>query len=148
MPKSQHSQESKRRALRLTFDYDGDEIRLRDSRPTRKRVPASDPLLRDGEERNRSGFWIELTDSKQRPIWRRVLEDPRLAALEAPAEEGRGALERATVTAPKGSFRALLPDRRDARHVKVVASPVAGDSNQGPARILGSFELTTEKRGE
>ena len=148
MPKSQHSQESKRRALRLTFDYDGDQIILRDSRPTGKRVPASDPLLRDGEERSRSGFWIELTDSEQRPVWRRVLEDPRLATLEAPAEEGRGALERATVVAPKGSFRALLPDRPDARHVKVVASPIAGDANQGPARILGSFELTAGKRGE
>lgn len=135
-----------KRALRLTFDYDGDDIVQRRSERIEKRVPPSDPLLREGEAASRSGFWIELTDEDGRAVWRRVMEDPRAASAEAPAGDRPGELTRATINQPKGSFRVLLPDRRDGRNVAVVASPWVPGARPGRAHVLGRFDLVSGKR--
>jgi hypothetical protein len=135
-----------RRAWRVTFDYDGDEISVRRSELIDKRVPPSDELLREGETASRSGFWVELTDEGHRTVWRRVLDDPREASLEAPAGDRPGALTRASVERPTGSFRLLLPERDDGRYLAVVASPFTPRSRAGRARVVARFDLRTGER--
>ena len=143
MSKRQSEDRPTRRAWRVTFDYDGDEMTVRRSEQIEKRTPPSDALLRDGEAASRSGFWVELTDEDGRTVWRRVLDDPRIASLEAPAGERPGELTRAKVERPRGSFRVLIPERDDARYVSVVASPAAPTGRGGRARVVGRFDVRT-----
>jgi hypothetical protein len=60
-------------ALRLTFAYSGDSIRLVASRAVDMLVPPSDPV--DGYQ-GQTGFWAELRDSTGNVIYRRVMHDP------------------------------------------------------------------------
>jgi hypothetical protein len=60
-------------ALRLTFAYSGDSIRLVASRAVNMRVPPSDPV--DGYQ-GQAGFWVELRDSTGTTIYRRIMHDP------------------------------------------------------------------------
>lgn len=138
--------EAQPRAMRLIFTYDGDKVSLDRTQEITKRVPPSDPLLRDGETASRSGFWIEITDDRRRPLWRRVMDDPRTGPAEAPVGQRGGGLTRARVTSPRGSFRVLVPALAKDRDVSVVASPLGAGPIPGPARLLGRFDLRSGKR--
>jgi len=146
MTQSHSGEGPNRRAVRATFDYEGDEITLRHSETLEKRVPPSDPLLRDGDAGSRSGFWVELSDEEQRTVWRRVMHDPRVASLEAPAGDRPGELTRTTVGTPRGSFRMVLPDRDDVHYVTVVASPLVPTGSARGARVMGRFDLLSGER--
>lgn len=135
-----------RRALRLTFEYVGDDVVLTRAERLEKRLPPSDPLLREGERAQQSGFWIELLDTDQRVVWRRVLEDPRSPTIEFPDGERPGALTRVAVEEPRGSFRVLAPDRADAGEVAIVASPLAPEVRPGRARLVARFDLRSGER--
>lgn len=146
MTKSDSAAGPPRRAWRVTFDYDGDEIAVRRSELIDKRVPPSDPLLRDGETAGRSGFWLELADADQRTVWRRVMDDPRSTSLEAPAGDRPGELTRATLESPKGTFRVLLPARDDVRYVSVASSPLAPVAEARRARVIARFDVRSGER--
>ena len=59
------------RALRLTFAYEGEEVRLQNRRPVEMIAPPGDEL--SGSEQ---GFWIEVRDEKDDTLHRLVMQDP------------------------------------------------------------------------
>ncbi len=151
MAQSQRPAGMGRRALRLTFAYDGEEVTLTRAEPLEKRTPPSDPLIRGGQATHRSGFWVEVRDDENRVLWRRRLHDPRNPSVEVPAEGRAGRFERVDVDQPAGSFRVLVPDLPTAKRVTVVASTPLGrggrsvDEAPHGARPIGTFDLV---RGE
>ena len=92
-------------ALRLTFAYSGDSIRLVASRAVDMRVPPSDPV--DGYQ-GQAGFWAELRDSTGRTIYRRIMHNPFPSYHEV--HSPRGAPPTHTPVANReGEFEIVVP---------------------------------------
>lgn len=68
------------RALRFTFSYEGAAIRLLARHLINVRTPASDPLTESQCDKQQSGFWVELHDANQRPLYRRILHNPLMSS--------------------------------------------------------------------
>jgi hypothetical protein len=91
-------------AVRLTFSYDQDDVQLTDSSPVDMVVPPSDPL--SGYE-GQTGFWVELRDSDDRTVYRRILHDPMPSYVEVHSPSGRPL--RAAVAERRGIFDTVIP---------------------------------------
>lgn len=103
--------EAPQNALRLTFAYNDDSIRLVGRRTVDMRVPPSDAV--DGYQ-GQAGFWAELRDSTGKTIYRRVMHDPIPSYHEVhspggappthtPVSNGEGAFEIVLPAPPPGS---------------------------------------------
>lgn len=112
-------------AVRLTCTVEEDGVRVVARRRVTKVVPPSDPI--DQEDRNRSGFWIEVRDVADRARYRRVQPDPLARTVEVPAEDGGFT---AREVDPRGTtFSVLVPDLDDGDHVALLR----GGADPGPA---------------
>ena len=61
------------KAMRLTFSYNGDDVKLLSQQRTEMIVPSSDALK--GYERHK-GFWAELRSSSDKTLYRTVMHNP------------------------------------------------------------------------
>ena len=62
------------KVLRLTFSYEGSNIQLISQQKIEKVLPPSGPS--DNSKQNQTGFWYELTDSKNNTLYRQVMDFP------------------------------------------------------------------------
>jgi hypothetical protein len=104
-----------RGAVRLTFQYEGDEVRLISSRHIDKLVPPDDEA-EAGEERQ--GVFAELRGADDRVLRRPRLREPRSAAV--CCYEGSRALSRVPLERPSGVFSLVVPDLEEADYVALV----------------------------
>src|SRR5262245_934678 len=61
------------KAMRLTFSYDGDDVKLISQQRTEMVVPASDPVTGFKKQK---GFWAELKNDRDKTLYRRVMHNP------------------------------------------------------------------------
>lgn len=116
-------------ALRLTFAYSDDSIRLVSSRAVDMRVPPSDPV--DGYQ-GQAGFWAELRDSTGRTIYRRIMHDPIPSYHEV--HSPRGAPPTHTpVRNREGAFEIVLPAPPPGSSVVLFGTP------HPPSSPIGEF---------
>lgn len=103
-------------AWRLTFAYEGDDVRLVSRQHVRMQAPPDDAALVRGGER---GFWVEVRDAQDRPVYQQVLHRPVQHEFEVHSPE-RDALPH-HVPAPevRGVFQAVVPDLPEGRAVAV-----------------------------
>jgi hypothetical protein len=106
-----------RGAVRLTFRYEGDEVRLVSSRHIDKLVPPEDEAERDEE---RQGFFAEVRGADDRVLRRRLLHAPIRRDAEVFTDEGDRALARVPVERPTGVFSLVVPDLEEADYVALV----------------------------
>lgn len=109
-------------AVRLTFSYEGDEIRLEDQRRVRTIASPTDTLSGYGDER---GFWVEVRDGQKETLYRRVMPNPLRKDVEVFSPDHERGIFRAPVERPSGVFAVLVPDLDRSDHVAVMSS--AGD---------------------
>ncbi len=103
-------------ALRLTFAYRGNDIRLIDSRRVEAIAPpAVTPLPQPGH----TGYWFQVTDSAGRVIYHRVLHSPVAVDVEAFSPDGRQTITRVPIADPQGQFSVLMPDDSGGREFRV-----------------------------
>jgi hypothetical protein len=122
-------------ALRLTFAYSGDSIRLVASRAVNMRVPPSDPV--DGYQ-GQAGFWVELRDSTGTTIYRRIMHDPIPSYHEV--HSPRGAPQAHTpVRNREGAFEIVLPAPPPGSRIVFFGTP------QPPSAPIGEFAQETER---
>jgi hypothetical protein len=129
-------------ALRLVFGCRGGAIELR----SRERVdiicPRSDPFVGDGGE---SGFWYEVRDSDERPLYRRVAKHPLEGAMEVPFDESG---ERSFSWQPQEDverlFVALAPELNDGKTLVLSGSPP--EEPGSPAGELARFPVADQER--
>jgi hypothetical protein len=134
-------------AVRLIFEYEGDEVRLVSSQPVDVVVQAGDAVR--GME-DRSGFWVELRSQAEDVLYRRVLTDPARVHPEVFSPDPEVGITRASEPQPAGAFTVLLPSRPEASHVVLMASPSAGGtraprlaaSQDAPAEEIARFPIS------
>src|SRR5438093_13462008 len=61
------------KAVRMIFSFDGEHVHLVSQQSAEMVLPPSDPV--HGNE-GRSGFWYELRDVENRPLYRRMMHNP------------------------------------------------------------------------
>jgi hypothetical protein len=94
-------------AWRLTFEYDGDEVRIVGRQRVAMVAPPDDSELL---ERGHAGYWIEVRTAKNRVLYRQVLHDPLQTDMEVFPADPSQPIERVPVQRPKGVFQVVVPD--------------------------------------
>ncbi|HEX6673530.1 MAG TPA: hypothetical protein VF486_00675 [Actinomycetes bacterium] len=106
-----------RGAVRLTFRYEGDEVRLVSSRRLDKLVPP-DPDAEEAAERR--GFFAEVRGADGSVLHRRLLHPPVRRDAEVFSDDPQRSLGRVPVERPSGVFSLVVPDLEEADHVALV----------------------------
>lgn len=119
-------------AVRLTFEYEGENVRMVSSQKLDMLVPRSDPLAGYQAEH---GSWIELRDGEDRPIYRVILRGAIQADVEAPSDEPAHHMTRRVVDRPKGVFVVLLPNLSEAKTVAL------WHNVKGPKDTIGTMRM-------
>ncbi|WP_171163536.1 hypothetical protein [Streptomyces sp. I05A-00742] len=128
----------RRAAVRLIFEYAGPDIRLVSRQQVEAAPPPSDPIE---EERDVQGFWVELRDAEQRPLYRRVMHPPVRHDAEVFSDDPERSIARVPVEEPRGAFAVLVPDLGDADHIALVSSPLTPGPSIAPATEVARFTL-------
>jgi hypothetical protein len=132
-----------RRAVRMIFSYEGDEIRLVSRQPVEVVIPPTDRVS-EGEQ----GFWVETRSADGTTLHRRILPDPYRQDVEVFSDNPEQSVSRTPVERPRGSFAVLVPID-DADHVALFSSaaPRAPEAPAGaPAVEVARFSLREESQ--
>ncbi|CAM5386167.1 hypothetical protein SGRIM128S_09626 [Streptomyces griseomycini] len=107
--------------VRLIFEYEGTDIRLISRRRVAMMPPPSDPLR---EREDAQGFWVEVRDAQQRPLYRRVMCDPVRRDVEVFSDEPEYSIARVPVDEPARPLRGSGPGHRECRSCRAHPQPV------------------------
>ena len=113
------------KALRLTFSYDGDDVKLVSQQPVEMIVPSSDPVK--GFEKQK-GFWAELKNPDDKTLFRRVMHNPTRNDAEVFPGGADQSITREPAPKRKGVFVVVVPatDAADAVTLSRSAPPAKG----------------------
>ena len=130
------------RALRLTFQYDGPEVKLISTQRVEMKLPPSHTL---SEDESRSGFWFTLSDPQGKAVYRRVLQNPIRYDREVFSNDStQPSIRRVKVDEPKGTFVVLVPDVAGARTLQFFSDALTLESRGAAARELARFDLAAQ----
>jgi hypothetical protein len=124
---------------RLTFEYDGDQIRLVSEQHVRMIVPPSQPA----EQADALGaFQVLLRDQQDQPVLRFARANPIRRDAEVFSPPGADqSIARVPVDRPKGSFVLLVPDVPGAATLELVGPPPSANALREQPRSLARFAL-------
>jgi hypothetical protein len=106
-------------AIRLVFEYQGDDVRLVSQSRIEKVLPQVDQSADALEFR---GTWSEVRDAAGATLDRRVLVDPMPRDAEVFPEQLGEEISRQPIERPSGVFTVLVPDVEGADHVAVLSN--------------------------
>ena len=107
-------------ALRVTFGYQGSQVRVLGSERVAMLVPAP---AGGPPAAGQTGYWLEMRDAAGRVIYHQPLQDPLQTSVEVFAPEQHLPITRMPNPVRQGSFTAVVPDAADAeRHVRATSS--------------------------
>jgi len=139
-------------AVRLIFEYDGDDVRLVSSQSVDVVVQPSAPTR--GFE-DRSGFWVELRASSEDVLYRQVLTDPARVHPEVFSPDPAVGITRSPEPEAAGAFTVLVPRQQESSHVVLMGSPPAAGtraprmaaSQEAPAEEIARFPIEAGSTG-
>ena len=126
-------------AVRLTFSYEGDNVKLISQQRTEMTVPASDPLKGEGKYK---GFWAELVNARDKALYRQVMHNPTRNDAEVFRDTPGQSISREPAPKRKGVFVVVVPDTAQGEEVRLCRS---SPETAGPAsglRALASQPAT------
>lgn len=123
-------------AIRLTFLYDGDGIRLLSRQAVDVVVPPADATRRPGD----GSFWVEVRTESEDVLYRRVMTDP--AHIDPDVFSDNASAAGAAPEPPVGAFTVLVPDDEAASHVVLLGSPPRDSTT---SRVAASRETPTRE---
>ncbi|HUF51601.1 MAG TPA: hypothetical protein VMN60_12240 [Longimicrobiales bacterium] len=128
---------------RLTFEYQGPEIRLVKRQDVEMRLPPSAPVE---DFSGRTGYWYSLRDERGNSLYGHVLGQP-LAGREVFRRTATESIARVNDTQPKGWFTVLVPTPTATAQLVIYGPPAgtAPSANRGSVEI-GSFAVTPTER--
>ena len=124
--------------MRLTFSYEGTDLRLISQQSVRMVPPPSDSLRAEEEQ---TGFWYEVHDAGGSTLYRRVTQNPIKFAVEVRSDDPDRPLNWQQVDEPRGTFVLLIPDLDSALEVVLFGDPLEPDAPSGPAKEIARFDL-------
>lgn len=107
------------KAMRLTFSYDGDEVKLVSKQSVDMVVPPSDPVKGFAREK---GFWAELKGTKDRTLYRHVMHNPTRNDAEVFSDDPEQSVSRVPAPKRKGVFVVVVPETAQGKEVALVRS--------------------------
>jgi hypothetical protein len=116
------------KAMRLTFSYDGDDVKLLSQQRTEMIVPPSDEVKSYGTYK---GFWAELRSGSDKTLYRTVMHNPTKNDAEVFPESPGGNISREPAPKRRGVFVVLVPDTDKGEEVILCRSTPAA---KGPTR--------------
>jgi hypothetical protein len=105
--------------MRLTFSYQGDQVKLVSQEPVEMTVAPSDPLKGYEEQK---GFWAELKSEQDKTLFRRVLHNPTRNDAEVFSDDPEQSISRAPAPKRKGVFVVVVPQTEKGREVTLSRS--------------------------
>src|SRR3954454_12720705 len=133
------------RAIRLVFEYEGDDVRLVSQARIDKVLPQTDQSV---DATSHRGTWSEVRDGDGATLDRRVLVDPMPRDAEVFPEQLGGEISREPLDRPSGVFTLLVPDLEGADHVAVLSNSPgqAGvrSAEAGPTELV-RVDLTADE---
>lgn len=121
------------KAMRLTFSYIGDEVKLLSQERTEMTVPPSDAVK--GYTKHK-GFWAELKSGSDKTLYRTVMHNPIKNDAEVFPESPGGVISREPAPKRKGVFVVVVPDTDKGE--EVILSRSAPDT-EGPTVGLSAL---------
>jgi hypothetical protein len=112
-------EEPPQRAIRLVFEYEGDEVRLVSQARIEKVLPQTD---QSADALDFRGTWSEVRDADGATLDRRILVDPVPRDAEVFPEQLGEEIRREPLEHPSGVFTLLVPDLDGADHVAVLSN--------------------------
>ncbi len=129
---------------RLTFAYEGDQVRLVSEQHVNMILPPSDPpeLLE-----RQAGFRVILRNERGELVYGRVLSNPFQFDREVFDRDPEHSIRREPNPSPRGTFVVLVPALDNARRLEFFGHPLKPKAHLEPQRRLASFTLQpTAKR--
>ena len=124
------------KAMRLTFSYDGDDVKLLSQKRTEMIVPSTDAVKGYGTHK---GFWAELRSARDKTLYRTVMHNPTKNDAEVfPGTPNEG-ISRVPAPDRKGVFVVVVPDTDEGEEVILCRSTPA---TKGPAKGLRALAST------
>lgn len=109
------------RAVRLTFEYEGQDVRLVEQQPVNVVAMAGDEPV-DGP---RSGSALEVRSVDGEVLHRRVLHQPMHSQVEVFSPEPGASIRRDPQVEERGTFTVLVPTPPGADHVALFTPPAS-----------------------
>ena len=128
------------KAMRLTFSYNGDDVKLLSQERTEMTVPPSDAVKGFAKHK---GFWAELKSGTDKTLYRTVMHNPTKNDAEVFPESPGGLISREPAPKRKGVFVVVVPDTEKGE--EVILSRSAPDT-EGPT--MGISALASEPAEE
>jgi hypothetical protein len=122
-------------AMRLTFSYRGDEVKLISAQPVEMTVPPSDPLKGYGKQK---GFWAELKSDKDKTLYRRVMHNPTRNDAEVFSNDPEQGISREPAPKRTGVFVVVVPDTDKGQEVTLSRSEGQPAAKPGAARAMSA----------
>jgi hypothetical protein len=125
---------------RMTFEYDGDQIKLVSEQHVQMIVPPSQPLEQQPHEV--SGFSVLLRNRQEQPVYRFTRTSPIQHDAEVFNPPGADdSITRVPVEKPQGAFVVLVPDVPGAKTLELVGHPPQPNMFGAQPQSLARFEL-------
>jgi hypothetical protein len=123
------------KAMRLTFSYDGDDVKLVSQQPVEMIVPPSDPVKGFAKHK---GFWAELKGDQDKTLYRRVMHNPTRNDAEVFSDDPEQSISREPTPKRKGVFVVVVPDTEQAEAVTLSrSSPEVKGAARGIRALAG-----------
>lgn len=116
------------KAIRLTFSYNGDDVKLVSQQRIEMIVPPSDDVKGYGKHK---GFWAELRSGSDKTLYRHVMHNPTKNDAEIFPESPSEGICREPAPKRRGVFVVVVPDIDKAEEVILCRSAPA---TKGPTR--------------
>jgi len=127
------------KAMRLTFSYDGDNVKLVSQKRTEMKVPPSDPVTAYGKQK---GFWAELKNERDKTLYRHVMHNPTRNDAEVFPETPGQSISREPAPKRKGLFVVVVPDTAKGEEVTLFRSSPEEQEPASGLRALASKPAT------
>jgi len=135
------------RALRITLEYKDGTFHVLERQLIAKRIRQTEPLSDQEGDKSYSGFWFELRDGNDQPVYRQVLFDPVQMSGEIHTDDKDNPIYRVPATDPSGVINLLMPDLPEAVSLVLVGSPLKEEEQFESAREMARFEMKQLKEG-
>ena len=103
------------KAMRLIFEYEGDEVRLVSQQPVEMVIPGADL-----SELSHSGYYVETKDSGGKALFRTKAHNAFSTSTEVFPEEKGKPITRVDLPKAKGAFTVITPLTTNTDHVSVM----------------------------
>jgi hypothetical protein len=103
------------RAVRLIFEYEGDQLRLVSQQPVEMAIPGFD-LARE----EHPAFYVDTRDASDRTLARVIAREAFNTSLEVFPEQPGEPIVRVDMSEPRGAFTVVVPVPANADHVTLL----------------------------